>query len=230
MEELLPTTTEETAEEKETGRVEAFSDGVFAVAITLLIVTVKIPDPESGHLLDQMSHQGASYLAYVTSFLTILIMWVNHHSIFRLISRSDQMFLLLNGLLLMDITFVNYPTALLANFIGTSDQQNAALIYSANGVLIAILYNALWFYASRNRRLLSKKADPALVHTITHRYRFGPLFYLLAFALAFVSVLASIGLNLALALFFAFTGTSYSIQVHDRKDAKRAKRHEGVHQ
>jgi uncharacterized membrane protein len=67
------------------------------------------------------------------------MVWVNHHAVFRLISRSDQMFLLLNGILLMDITFANYPTALLANFIGASDQQNAALIYSANGVLIAIL-------------------------------------------------------------------------------------------
>ncbi len=222
MEERLPTTTEDLAEEKETGRVEAFSDGVFAVAITLLIFTIQVPDHEAGKtLLSQLGEQWPSYLAYITSFLTILIMWVNHHSLFRLISRTDQMFLLLNGLLLMVITFVSFPTELLARYIGTDDEQTAALIYSATGILIAILYNVVWFYASRDLRLISKKADPAIVHSITHQYRFGPFFYLLAFVLAFVSVLASVALNLALAIFFAFTGTRHVLQAHDRIEAKR---------
>ena len=226
-------TEEEIAEGKETGRLEAFSDGVFAVAITLLIFTLKTlqPDPQKT-LLSQIGEQWPAYLAYVTSFLTVLIMWVNHHALFKLISRTDQYFLLINGLLLMAITFVTYPTSLLANFIGGShnDEQTAAIIYSATGILIAILYNALWFYAARNNRLLSKKADPALVHSISHQYRFGPLFYLLALVVAFVSVVASVAINLALALFFAFTGTSHVIQVHDRLEARKAEKHKGASQ
>ena len=216
---------EELVEEKETGRVEAFSDGVFGVAITLLIFTIQVPHPESGKsLLSQLGQQWPSYLAYVTSFMTILIMWLNHHAIFRLISRTDQLFMLLNGLLLLVITFVSFPTALLADYLGTQDERTAALLYSATGIVLAILYNALWLYASHDGRLLSKKADLAVVHTITHQYRFGPLFYLLAFVLAFVSVLASVGLNLALAIFFAFTGTSRAIQTHGRVEAKKAAR------
>jgi uncharacterized membrane protein len=203
-------TAKELAEEKETGRIEAFSDGVFGVAITLLIFTLQVPHPDPNTkktLLIQLGEQWPGYLAYVTSFLTILIMWVNHHAMFRLIVRSDQLFMLLNGLLLLVITFVSFPTALLANYIGTDDERTAALVYSATGIFLAILYNALWLYASHDLRLVSKKADPALVHAITHQYRFGPLFYVLAFVLAFFSVIASVGLNLALAIFFAFTGT-----------------------
>jgi uncharacterized membrane protein len=148
--------------------------------------------------------------------------WINHHALFKLISRTNQLFLLLNGLLLMVITFVYFPTSLLVKYIGTTDERTAALVYSANGILLAILYNVLWLYASRDLRLISKKADPAIVHSISHQYRFGPLFYVIAFVLAFVSVVASVGVNLALAIFFAFTGTSHVVQVHDRMEANKA--------
>ena len=94
---------ENQSEEKETGRLEAFSDGVFAIAITLLILQIPLPDLTNNvpDLLTQLANQWATYLAYIVAFLTILIMWVNHHIIFRLIHRTDQLFLILNGLLLM---------------------------------------------------------------------------------------------------------------------------------
>lgn len=207
------------SEEKETGRLEAFSDGVFAIAITLLILQIPLPavTKNGPSLLTLLGGQWALYLAYIVSFMTILIMWVNHHTIFRLIHRSDQFFLVLNGLLLMVITFVNYPMAILAESLQgqdlhkgglISDQKTAALFYSGTFIVIAIIYNVLWRYASHNRRLLSRSADPLIVETITRQYRFGPLFYVASFLLAFVSVWASLGLNLLLAIYFAFTGRS----------------------
>lgn len=201
--------TNEQREEKETGRLEAFSDGIFAVAITLLVLEIKIPPPDTSGLSTVVMNQWPSFLAYFISFVTILIMWINHHAIFKLIHRTDQTFLVINGLLMLLITFVNYPTAVLAEHIQSphnSDQIFAAAFYSLTFILISIVFQALWLYATYKRRLLNKSVDPALIATITRQYRFGPLFYLIAFALAFVNVGASVALNGVLAVYFAFTG------------------------
>jgi len=199
---------QERTEEKETGRLEAFSDGVFAVAITLLIF--QIPIPHGGSLLKQLGGQWPFYTAYVVSFLTILIMWVNHHALFRLIHRTDHLFLILNGLLLMLITFVNYPTAVLAEYIEGSDGRIAAMLYSGTFIVIAVLYNLLWRYASGSHRLLSKRADPLLIATITRQYRFGPLFYVVTFLLAIINAPTSLAVNTLLALYWAFAGRAKS--------------------
>ncbi|HEY7356925.1 MAG TPA: TMEM175 family protein [Ktedonobacterales bacterium] len=196
-------------EAKETGRLEAFSDGIFAVAITLLVLEIKIPPPETSGLGLWVLNQWPSFLAYFISFTTILIMWINHHAIFNLIHRTDHTFMVINGVLLLLITFVNYPTAVLAEHLqapARSDQTFAGAFYSATFVVTALAFQALWRYATYNRRLLSKKADTALVATIHKQYRFGPLFYAIALALAFVSVWASVAVNGGLAIYFAFTG------------------------
>lgn len=198
----------ERSEERETGRLEAFSDGVFAIAITLLILEIKLPPLQNDELalLRTLGQQWPAFLSYVISFLTILIMWINHHTIFKLIRRTDHVFLFLNGLLLMFVTFVNYPTALLAEYIETPAERVAAAVYSGTFVVIAILYNLLWRYASHQQRLLSRSASHKLAETITRQYQLGPVYYLLAFVLAFVSVPASIFVNALLAIYFAFTG------------------------
>jgi uncharacterized membrane protein len=212
---------ENQSEEKETGRLEAFSDGVFAIAITLLILQIPLPDltKSAPDLLTQLGNQWATYLAYLVSFMVILVMWVNHHIIFRLIHRTDQLFLILNGLLLMVITFVNYPMAVLARSLQESnvhqdrlmsDQRTAALLYNGTFIVIAIIYNVLWRYASHKQRLLSKSADSLLVETINKQYRFGPLFYVAAFLLAILSVWGSLVLNLLFAVYFAFAGRAKS--------------------
>lgn len=196
-------------ETKETGRLEAFSDGIFAVAITLLVLEIKIPPADTPDLGLMVLAQWPSFLAYFISFMTILIMWINHHAIFRLVHRTNHTFQVLNGLLLMAITFVNYPTAVLAEHIQATarpDQIFAAAFYSGTFVVISIFYQALWYYASSKRRLLSRSADPALVATIHKQYRFGPLLYVVAFGLAFVNVWASVAVNGGLAVYFAFTG------------------------
>jgi uncharacterized membrane protein len=190
------------ASPREMGRLEAFSDGVFAIAITLLILEIPVPE-HTDRLLHDVLQRWPSFLAYAISFVIILIMWVNHHTIFRLLERSDRRFLMINGLLLMLITFVNYPTALLASYLTTSEARTATVIYSGTFVVVAICFNVLWRYASDWGNLLSPTADPAMVAAITRAFRFGPLFYFAAFVAAFVSVPLSIAISAGLAIFYA---------------------------
>jgi len=190
---------------KETGRVEAFSDGVFAVAITLLVLNIQPPSDilTESKLLDFLISKWPNYLAFVTSFFTIGIMWVNHHRLFGHIKRTDTMLLLLNILLLLAIVFVPFPTALLAGYIVRPDQHLAALVYNGTFVVLAALFNLLWRYATYRGRLLDTKTDLSAVRAINRQYLFGPVFYGLAFGLAWINVPASVVLNLLLAVFFA---------------------------
>ena len=189
-------------EQKETGRVEAFSDGVFAIAITLLVLDLKVPPQPP--LLQALLAQWPVYAAYLISFTFILIMWVNHHWMFQHIVRVDSTFMLLNGLLLLGITVVPFPTSIVAQYVLTSEQATAAAIYNAWSIVIGIFFNLLWRYAASNGRLLSKRDHEAgLAQVITDRYRWGLPAYSLAFALAFVWAPASLGLNFLMALFYA---------------------------
>jgi uncharacterized membrane protein len=190
--------------EKETGRVEAFSDGVFGIAMTLLVLDIKVPPPGNGtRLAEALLRQWPEYFSYVTTFLTVLIMWMNHHKLFRHIHRINHPFLVLNGLLLMGVTLVPFPTALLAAYIGHTGERTAAAVYSGWFIVIAIFFNLLWRYAASRGRLLARNYDPVAVAAITRQYRFGPLFYVAAFGLAFLNVAVSVGLCFALAVFFA---------------------------
>jgi uncharacterized membrane protein len=191
--------------ERETGRVEAFSDGVFAIAITLLILDIKVPRGLSGPaaLMAALLDQWPAYLAFLTSFATIGIMWVNHHRLFTLIRRVDHTLLLLNGLLLLGVTFVPFPTAVLSAYIHTRAGRTAATVYSGTFTVMAIFFNLLWRYAARERRLLREEADPREVGAITRGYAFGPPLYFASLCLALVSVPASLAMDVALAMFFA---------------------------
>ena len=195
-------------EQKETGRLEAFSDGVIAIAITLLALDVHVPSHEdaeaAGGLLQALLQNWPNYFAFITSFLTILIMWVNHHRMFKMFRRTDHIFLMLNGFLLMGITLVPFTSSLLAEYItGGTDAQVAAAVYAAVFVFIAVFFNRVWFYAARKRRLLDPAVPQTWVDAVSKAYRFGPLLYLASGLLAFVHVLPSVGLIFALAVFYA---------------------------
>jgi len=188
----------------ETARVEAFSDGVFAIAITLLILEIRVPQPSAGPLGPQLARQWPSYLSFFISFAFIGIMWINHHRLFTHIRRSDNTLLLLNLLLLLGITFVPFPTSVLAAHLGHPDQQLATLLYNGTYVIIAVFFNVLWRYAASPRRhLLGAEVDTHSIEGITRQYAFGVLAYLLCMALAWISVPASLAANIALACFFA---------------------------
>lgn len=189
---------------KETGRVEAFSDGVFAIAMTLLVLNIRVPSVSTpGQLGTLLWQQWPSYLAFVISFAFIGIMWMNHHRLFLHIRRVDHMLLVLNGALLLGVTAVPFPTAVLAQYLGKPDEKAATMLYNGTYVVVAIFFNVLWRYAASGHRLLGDAVDVAEVGRITRQYAFGPLLYLACFVLAYVNVAASLALNVALAIFFA---------------------------
>jgi uncharacterized membrane protein len=197
-------------DDKETGRLEAFSDGVFAVAITLLVLNIRVPGIDSPNkLLDDaklwqaLLDEWPMLVAYGTSFATIGIMWLNHHRLFVHIKRTDTVLLLLNLLLLLVIVFIPVPTALLAEYLVKPDQHAAAIVYSGTFLLMAICFNLLWRYASYHNRLLGKDVDTRVVAAINTQYLFGPLPYLIVFGLAWINTPASVLLSFILALFFA---------------------------
>lgn len=187
-----------------TGRTEAFSDGVFAIVITLLALELRVPEiEEAGTLLSALVGQWPAYLAFLLSFMTALIMWANHHRMFTYIEHSNFTFMLLNGLLLLGITVVPFATSLMAEYLAhPPDDMIAALVFNGTFAITAVLFNVVWRYALKND-LLDKKLPLSFMENISRQYRFGPLLYLAAFLAALVSVPLSIVINMGLALFFA---------------------------
>ncbi len=187
---------------RDTGRIEAFSDGVFAIAITLLVIEIGVPHlaGEGTTLSQTLAEQWPSYLGYAISFLQIGVIWANHHNRFRFIVRSDHILLFLNILFLMCVAFIPFTTALLAEYLRGSraEQATAGAVYAGTLAVTAIFFTLLWLYAAGNYRLVSRNLDPNLLRAMTRRYVLGALAYLLTFALAFVSVTASLIVVLAL--------------------------------
>jgi uncharacterized membrane protein len=189
----------------ETTRVEAFSDGVFAIAMTLLILEIRTPERlGAGQLPHALFVLWPSYLAFATSFFTIGVMWMNHHRLFNLIGKSDQALLAINGLLLFSITFIPFPTALLARYLNHPDSRIAAILYNSTFLFSALCFQGLLRHASgQGGHLLDPAADPESVVAIRRQYRFGPLLYILLIGVSCISAIASLALNLILAVFFA---------------------------
>jgi uncharacterized membrane protein len=138
-----------------TGRTEAFSDGVFAIAITLLILEVSVPEAAFDNLWRGIVDEWPSYLAYATSFITIGGLWLAHHGIFRRLQFANTRLTLINLLLLMAVSFLPFPTKLMAEAIYSSDAERAAVIFYGGSLLvISILFGALWGSVARDRHLL----------------------------------------------------------------------------
>jgi len=209
-------------ESSTTGRLEAFSDGVFAVAITLLIFDLRVPrllelaaDPETRGLTQtaalarKLLHLWPNFLAYFMSFAVILVIWINHHRIFTIVRRTDRAFMFWNGLLLLLVTFVPFPTALLAEYMAGGDAGQfriAVLIYAGNGFLISLAFRGMWKHAIAGGRLLPETYDAAAIKEVDDEYRWAPLGYLIVFAIAFLYPWVSIAMCLALVMAFSIQG------------------------
>jgi uncharacterized membrane protein len=184
-------------------RLETFADGVFAIAATLLILNVDAQVAgDVGNLGDRLTYIWPSYLAYAVSFVTIGIMWVNHHWVMSQIDHTDRRFLFANIGLLLCIAFVPFPTRLVAEHIRGDGAQDAALAYGFTMVATAIMFSVTWFYASVGRRLLRPDADASIVSGISRSYLPGPWIYLGASLAAFLSPTVSVLLFLAIAVFY----------------------------
>jgi uncharacterized membrane protein len=191
----------------DTARLEAFSDGVFAIAITLLVLELKVPEiATSGGLWHALVDEWPAFAAYLTSFLVIGIMWVNHHSMFRQIVRIDRPQLFLNLFLLLWAALIPFPTALVARYLdaGTHDAHVAAAVYSANLFLAAIAFSLLWAHAVRHGRLIAAPMDPRDERRALIRFSGGTIVYALTIGLAFVSAPVTLAVQFLIAAYYAF--------------------------
>ena len=192
-----------------TSRLEAFSDGVFAIAATLLILDVTVSGPGLGAKLLEI---WPSYTAYAVSFVTIGIMWINHHVIVDQLGKVDRTFLVLTVFFLMLIAFVPFPTQLIAEYIDQdfADARAATLAYGVTLTSIAILYNVTWRYATWHGRLLRHNFDERVVSGVSRSYWLGPVSYAAATAVALFSPIASAALYAAIALFWVLESSIFS--------------------
>jgi len=163
-----------------TSRVEAFSDGVFAIALTLLILEIRVPHVTPDHSLwAGLVALWPSYLAFVLSFFVVLVMWVNHHELMRLARTVSYPFLFANGLLLLSVTFVPFPTAILAQYLATADAKVAVAFYCGSFLANSLAWNLLFATIVRGR-LLRPDIDAATIVRIRRAYVFGPVVYAVA--------------------------------------------------
>jgi TMEM175 potassium channel family protein len=184
-------------------RVEAFSDGVFAIAITLLVLTIAEPAryQDLGH---QLATRWPSFAAYVVSFAVIGIMWLNHHSLFSSFARIDRGLFYLNLLLLLTITFLPYPTGVLGQALARGQSaETAAVFYAVTMTVNAYAWSALWLYASHRRRLLHASFPEEERALATMLFTIGAVLYTLAILVAFLNAYAFLALQAAFAIYYA---------------------------
>ncbi len=184
-----------------TSRTEAFSDGVFAIAITLLILEVNVPESEFDDLWHGIAGQWPSYLAYVTSFITIGGIWFVHHGIFRRLQYANQRLMVINLVLLMAVAFLPFPTKLMAEAIHSSDAERAAVIfYGATLLVIQSLLAALWGSVTLDRHLLSSEVDESEIKAIAMAATPSIGFYVAVIVLAVLAPLVAVWGFLAIAV------------------------------
>ena len=193
-----------------TTRLEAFSDGVFAIAATLLVLEIDVNTAGGAQLADQLTRIWPSYLAYVTSFITIGIIWINHHHNMRAIERLDRAFMFINMLLLLDVAFIPFPTKLVAEYLGHQGERPAAIAYAATLLLMAVLFTIWWRYARTGRRLIAPAVSESELRAIDRGFAPGPPLYALVFVLALFTPLTAVILTLLLAAFYLPSSTLFS--------------------
>jgi uncharacterized membrane protein len=189
-------------------RVEALSDGVIAIAITLLILEIKVPEGAGEDLGHQLAEQWPSYVSYAVSFFVIGVIWLNHHALFAHLGRADRKLMALNLVLLFTIATIPWPTNLLATYMreGGDAERLAALIYSGTMLAMGVAFGSLWSYAARDRRLLGTDLSDEEIRRRTLRFTIGAPFYLVALLVALVSAPACLAINAALAVYYAIPG------------------------
>ena len=199
----------------ETGRIEAFSDGVFSIAATLLVLELKPPPPSGSFWLGILS-QWPGFAAFLLSFLFIGIMWVNHHRLFTHVRRSDDMLLLSNLLLLLGVVWIPYPTSVMAQAVSKGSFRDAALLYNGSYLAIALLFNLLLSTAIR-RGLVDR--EYAAVRHIAKSYLIGPSMYALCLAITWWNVPVSLAMNGGMALYFLLSPSLQAATAGHRSEA-----------
>jgi uncharacterized membrane protein len=186
-------------------RVEAFSDGVFAVAITLLVLQFAVPEVQSGQLWTALAGQWPSLVTYAASFLTVGVIWVNHHTVMGRLKTVDRAILFINLVLLLFVVLVPYPTAVLGHYLRSGqDSVAAAALYGGVMTCVGIGFQALVLWTIYHPELLKPGIDPQRLRASLPRYSLGLVVYAASIALAFVSAWLVVGMYAATAIFYAF--------------------------
>lgn len=193
-----------------TNRIEAFSDGVFSIAITLLVLEIHPPD-DTRHLAHDLGRLWPSYIAYVISFLLIGLIWANHHTMFDRIRSGDRVLLFLNTLLLMDVAFLPFSTSIVALSLRNGEgERTAVLLYGGSLVVGGIFFNAVWSWAWRGHRLLDPATSHAEARTMGRRFLIGPILYAVGMLLGLASPVAALCLFAALILMYWLPVTAFT--------------------
>ncbi len=200
-----------------TERLQAFSDAIFAFAVTLLGINLAVPvlqNPAKDSLLKALLQMWPYFFGFITSFIIVGITWANHHEMFRFIKRSNHYFLLLNIIFLMTIALIPFPTAVLAQYIVIPTQRvTATAFYSGTLLAMSIMYNIVWLYALKNN-LMAPQCNPDVLKIMTRGYLLGPILFSIAFILAFIWYPASLALNIFAYFIFLLPSPNRPIYLH----------------
>lgn len=194
-------------QENETLRMETFSDGVFAIDITLLTFQLKAPSlkaaTSSYNLAMALLQQWPNYVAYLISFTTIFIIWLNHHRMYNVIRRSDARFMFYNGTLLMLVTIVPFTTSLLADYLNTPAHPLSSAIYMILFAGISGTLLLMWNYATDNFRLLKRPAADVRTRSVRTSLIISTVVYTVVAGLSFVVPLLSILISLVMVVYLS---------------------------
>jgi uncharacterized membrane protein len=205
-----------------TSRIEAFSDGVFAIAATLLVLELKVPHVEPGELGGTLLGNWPSYATYVVSFLVIGIIWVNHHAVLERIRKVDRPLLFLNLVFLMAVAVIPFPTALLAEYLKAGhDEHLAAAVYGGSMTLMGVTFGSIWAYAVLSGDLLHEGIDPARARRSLWIFAAGNPLYVLAIGASLLSAKLALAIYALLALFYMFDVLPELTQQEDVQEGAR---------
>lgn len=193
-----------------TSRVEAFSDGVFAVAITLLVLQFTVPEVESGKLLAKVLGQWPQLVTYVATFLTVGVVWINHHTIFRNLRAVDRTIQFINLVLLLTVVLLPYPTALLGRYLNSGQNGSvAAAFYAVVMTAMSISFQCLVAWALTHPPLLRPEIHAAPIRRVLPRFALGLVTYAISIGLAFVNTWLVVGLYAFTAVYYAFNQVTW---------------------
>lgn len=185
-----------------TTRIETLSDGVFAIAMTLLVLDLKVPvGVPPNELLNAVIHLGPQFGAYCVSFMVLAVYWIGHHNQFHLISHTDRTLLWINIFFLMSIAFLPFSTGLLASY---NQEKEAVILYGGNVIFSGLALYFHWFYASGKGKLIKTDTAERVIYITKFRILIGIAFYVVTTAVAFFSTKLSLVLFAALPFLYMF--------------------------
>ncbi len=195
-----------------TGRVEAFSDGVFAVALTLLVVSLAVPEIGAGKAVDArglgraLAAQWPQFVAFAASFFSVLLLWISHHRTFSMIRKTTRHLMLANGLLLFLVTLIPFPTAVLARYIQTPGGSVAAVLYAGVFLLITASFVLLWHVVLSTPGLLRGSMTEAQKRDLQRKNALGLIPYVVAIAAAFWQPYVTVLICISLSVYWVASG------------------------